>query len=211
VKIAELSDRVARIAQGLLSYCRPAPGARQPLDVRLPARRALAYIDARARTAGVRIDDALPDELPSVRANAAELEQVFLNLFINALDAMPTGGTLSVAGRTDRASAELQPRGGSVTAGDIVILEVADTGSGLDASIRERVFEPFLTTKGGRGTGLGLSICQGLVRSHGGEIRIDNDPVRGARVTLLLPVHSADAAAVDLAAEEALSQELRHA
>jgi signal transduction histidine kinase len=215
VKIAELSDRVARIAQGLLSYCRPAPGARQPIDVRLPARRALAYIEARASTAGVRIDDALPDELLPVRANAAELEQVFLNLFINALDAMPSGGTVRVTGRIERASAELQRHGCSAEAGDIVILEVADTGSGLDASIRERVFEPFLTTKGGGGTGLGLSICQGLVRSHGGEIRIDNDAGRGARVTLLLPVHTAAAAAVSLGAslgaEEALDQELRHA
>jgi signal transduction histidine kinase len=211
VKIAELSDRVARIAQGLLSYCRPAPGARRPLDVRLPARRALAYIEARAAAIGVRIDDALPAELPPTLANAAELEQVFLNLFINSLDAMPAGGTLRVSGRIDRASAELQRRGRSSDVGDIVVLTVADTGSGIDASIRDRVFEPFLTTKGGRGTGLGLSICQGLVRSHGGEICIDNEHGGGARVTLLLPAQTADTAAVTLRAEETLEQELRHA
>jgi signal transduction histidine kinase len=211
VKIAELSDRVARIAQGLLSYCRPAPGARRPLDVRLPARRALAYIEARAKAAGVRVDNALPTGLPPVLANAAELEQVFLNLFINALDAMPAGGTLSVRGRTDRASTELQRRGRSSDAGDVVVLDIADTGCGIDASIRDRVFEPFLTTKGGRGTGLGLSICQGLVRSHGGDICIENEHERGARVTLMFPAHTADTAAVALRGEEVLKQELRHA
>jgi signal transduction histidine kinase len=211
LKIAELSDRVARIAQGLLSYCRPAPGARQPLDVRLPARRALAYIESRAKAAGVRVDDVLPAGLPPVLANAAELEQVFLNLFINALDAMPSGGILRVSGRTDRASMELQRRGRSSDVGDVVVLEVVDTGSGIDASIRERVFEPFLTTKGGRGTGLGLSICQGLVRSHGGEICIESEHGGGARVTLLLPAHPADAAAAARRGVESLEQELWHA
>jgi signal transduction histidine kinase len=63
-------------------------------------------------------------------------------------------------------------------------MEVADTGTGIDPAIRERVFEPFLTTKGGKGTGLGLSICQGLVRSHGGDIRLDSEPGRGTCVTV---------------------------
>jgi signal transduction histidine kinase len=178
-KIAELADRVARIAQGLLSYCRPAPGLRQPLDLRLPVRRALAYLEARAASAGVSIADELEPTLPAVHANAAELEQVFLNLFLNALDAMPCGGSLRV-----RACV-------SAAAPAFVAVEVEDTGSGIDPAIRDRVFEPFLTTKSGRGTGLGLSICQGLVRSHGGEILIESEPQRCTRVVVTLPVAAA--------------------
>jgi signal transduction histidine kinase len=183
LKMAELADRVARIAQGLLSYCRPAPGVRQPLDVRLPVRRALAYLEARAAAEGVRVVDELTPALPSVHANAAELEQVFLNLFLNALDAMPRGGVLRVAGSVHEAPT--LPDG--TAAGALVAVEVEDTGSGIDPGIRDRVFEPFLTTKSGRGTGLGLSICQGLVRSHGGDILIDSEPGRGTRIRVLLP------------------------
>jgi signal transduction histidine kinase len=176
-KIAELSDRVARIAQGLLSYCRPAAGARTPLDPAVPARRTLALIEPRAQSLHVRVIDELPARVASVHANAAELEQVFLNLFLNALDAMPDGGEL-------RVSAE------SVYAGDTqrLALVVADTGCGIPAEIHDRIFEPFLTTKGGHGTGLGLSICQGLVRSHGGDIEVASAPGAGTRVTITLPV-----------------------
>jgi signal transduction histidine kinase len=187
-KIADLTDRVARIAQGLLSYCRPAPGARHALDVRLPMRRALAYVEARAAEAGVRLVDGLPPVLPPVHANAAELEQVFLNLLLNALDAMPAGGELLV-------SAVMEPRAGEVA------VHVADTGAGIPPALLPRVFEPFLTTKGGKGTGLGLSICQGLVRSHGGEIQIDSAPGRGTRVTVRLP--AADPGAAPAAASAA--------
>jgi signal transduction histidine kinase len=176
VKIAELADRVARIAQGLLSYCRPAPGARIATDISMPVRRALTYIEARAADAGVTITDELPDRLPAVHANAAELEQVFLNLFLNALDALPDGGML-------RVSASM----GSAPDGGLLTVRVADTGSGIPPDIRPRVFEPFLTSKGGQGSGLGLSICQGIVRSHGGDIEIEDGPTVGTVVVVTLP------------------------
>jgi signal transduction histidine kinase len=201
-KIAELSDRVARIAQGLLSYCRPAPGARMPLDVRLPVRRALAYVDARAADQGVRLSDELPERMPAVHANVAELEQVFLNLFLNALDAMPDGGVLSVRGQADPEAA----------AGAVVAVLVSDTGHGISEAIRERVFEPFLTTKGGQGSGLGLSICQGLVRSHGGEITIVSEAAGGAgsgtRVRVSLPASTPAATASPVAAAAAAAAPL---
>jgi signal transduction histidine kinase len=190
-KIAELSDRVARIAQGLLSYCRPAPGARGPLDVRLPIRRALADVEARVQGAGVLVVDELPADLPDVCANAAELEQVFLNLFLNALDAMPDGGELSVGAGMVRETAV--PGGGAPHDGRRALLavHVLDTGTGIEPSCRERAFEPFFTTKEGHGTGLGLSICQGMVRSHGGDITLHGRPDGGTRVTLTIPVAAA--------------------
>jgi signal transduction histidine kinase len=184
-KIAELADRVARISQGLLSYCRPAPGARAMLDVSQSLRRALAYVESRVADAGVCVRDEIGADVPPVHANAAELEQVFLNLLLNALDAMPQGGTLAVATRAER------PAGRPAEAA--VVISIADTGSGIADDLLHRVFEPFLTTKGGKGSGLGLSICQGLVRSHGGDIRITSDVGRGTVVEVWLPACDAHA------------------
>lgn len=178
-KIADLADRVARIAQGLLSYCRPSPGARTALDVSIPLRRAAAYIDARAAEGGVGIEYIITQPLPHVNANGAELEQVFLNLLLNALDAMPHGGALRIAARCAAT--------GDGTAQRQVDIAIADTGCGIPAELLPRVFEPFLTTKGGNGSGLGLSICQGLVSSHGGEIGIVSEPGRGTVVSVTLP------------------------
>ena len=180
-KIIHLSDRVADIAQGLLSYCRPSGAARAPLDIRDPVRRALAMVKSRATAAGIGVEDDLHGDLPPIRANAQELEQVFLNLLLNALDAMPRGGTLTV--RTEAAPPTLS--GG----GRAVAVTVQDTGDGIPQEIRERVFEPFFTTKAqGRGTGLGLSICEGLVRSHGGRIDFESTPASGTRFTVTLPI-----------------------
>jgi len=128
------------------------------------------------------VQDELPETLPPVKANAQELEQVFLNLLLNALDAMPKGGRLKVSAATTALRDE-QPA---------VAVAVADTGVGIPETIRDRIFEPFFTTKQeGRGTGLGLSICLGLVRSHGGEIEVESEPGRGSRFTIKLPVDAA--------------------
>ncbi len=178
-KITDTADRIARIAQGLLSYCRPASGARALLDARGPVRKALAMIEPRAQKAGVRVETQLDDVPPLVLASAGELEQVFLNLLLNALDAMPGGGTLHVS-----APAGQTLRDGSPAAA----LSVQDTGAGIPEEIRAKIFEPFFSTKQvGHGTGLGLSICQGLVRSHGGEIEVESEPGRGARFIVKLP------------------------
>ncbi len=181
-KITDLSDRVARIAQGLLSYCRPSPATRVPLDVCGPIRKSLGMVEQYARKAGVVVQDDLPAALEPVEANAHELEQVFLNLFLNALDAMPEGGRLKVW-----AAPTAWPDGAPGLA-----ITVEDTGTGIPATVRDRIFEPFFTTKQeGRGTGLGLSICLGLVRSHGGEIVVESEPGRGSRFAVKLPVGAA--------------------
>lgn len=172
-KIVELCDRVARIAQGLLSYTRPVPGAREPLDIRVPIRRAVAFVEARAAESGVRIEDELREPPFAVLANAAELEQVFLNLLLNSLDAMPAGGKLRIAFSQES---------------DCLAVVVEDTGTGVPPELQTRIFDPFLTTKPeGQGSGLGLSICLGLVRSHGGGIEIESEPDQFTRVTVRLP------------------------
>lgn len=182
-KMTDLADRVARIAQGLLSYCRPSRAHRERLDIRQPVRKCLAMVDRHARSSGIVIYDELPVVLPDVNSNPQELEQVFLNLVINALDAMPTGGEL----RVSAAPVEL-------TNGEPgVAVRVADTGVGIEAKIRGRIFEPFFTTKQeGCGTGLGLSIGLGLVRESGGDIEVESEPGLGSRFTVKLPVFTAN-------------------
>jgi two-component system NtrC family sensor kinase len=109
-----------------------------------------------------------------------KLQQVFLNLFLNARDAMPKGGWLSISTR------------GGVTEASI---EIADTGSGIPADYLSRIYDPFFTTKDiGKGTGLGLSITYGIVQEHGGTITCDSSVGQGTRFTLALPLASARAA-----------------
>jgi signal transduction histidine kinase len=176
-KIVALADRVAEIARGLLSYCRPSPSVRRLLDVRQPARQALSMISERARHANIQVQDLLPESPLWVEANAAELEQVFLNLFLNAIDAMPEGGRLSLSSR----------RVGSDER-EAVSLSVEDTGHGISPELLDKIWEPFFTTKGeGHGTGLGLCICQGVVQSHGGEVRVDSVSGQGTTFCVLLP------------------------
>ena len=181
-KIIGLGDRIASIAQGLLAYCHPSTSRAEPQPLLPVVRTALAIVEPSARAAGVEIQQRIPDGLALVRVNAGEMEQVFLNLFLNSLDAMPDGGVLSVVGYEDAAGA----------AGPSVCVTVADTGCGIPREIRERIFEPFLTTKPqGKGTGLGLSICLGLVTSNAGTIEVDSNPGGGTRVLVRLPRESA--------------------
>jgi signal transduction histidine kinase len=123
-------------------------------------------------------------ELPRIRGSSSELEQVFLNLFLNALDAMPSGGTLLVASRPARVPG---------TSSEAVEIVVTDTGHGIPDDVREHVFEPFFTTKEeGRGSGLGLAICQGIVSSHGGEFVVESEPGRGTQFIVRLPALPAE-------------------
>jgi PAS domain S-box-containing protein len=133
----------------------------------------------------------LGTDLPRVRLDSNKMEQVFINLFINAMHAMPQGGTLTLRTRAEiwgnQLSAADKP-GTHIISGDtVVIAEIQDTGPGIPPTILPRVFDPFFTTKpGGTGTGLGLSIVKKIVDLHGGIVRIENAPEGGARVTVIL-------------------------
>jgi PAS domain S-box-containing protein len=128
--------------------------------------------------------------LPAVMADAAIVEQMVLNLATNARDAMPAGGTLAMSVRTatlpgeGEGTSEAEPLG----PGRYVVVEVSDTGAGMDAEVLSHVFEPFFTTKPvGEGTGLGLPMVHGLIHQHGGDIRIWSTPARGTTVRLYFP------------------------
>ena len=139
----------------------------------------------------------LADELPAVRADPAQLEQVLTNLVVNARDAMPRGGRITIATRLVQATPTELGIGLGVGARitDFVQLEVSDTGVGMDARTMARVFEPFFTTKEpGRGTGLGLAISYGIVQEAGGAISVSSEPGVGTAVTIHLPPAAGSAA-----------------
>jgi two-component system, cell cycle sensor histidine kinase and response regulator CckA len=138
----------------------------------------------------VLISDLSP-RLDPVRADRAQIEQVIVNLVVNARDAMPHGGRITLA----TANVRVEP-------GDFVRFTVRDTGVGIDPQARARLFEPFYTTKGpGKGTGLGLATVYGIVKRAGGHVRVESEPGRGALFEVLLPRSASDAASVAPAME----------
>ena len=165
-------DRLNRVIGQLLDYARPMTMNRQPTPVQMVVRHALRMIESEAREKGVSVSADLPEDVAPLHIDPDRIKQVLLNLFLNALGAMQTGGMLSVilSEQPDR----------------LVRLEVRDTGTGIDAKDIERIFDPYFTTKPS-GTGLGLAIVQKIVEAHSGTVHAASVPGRGTTVSLLLP------------------------
>jgi PAS domain S-box-containing protein len=170
------ADRVASIVRDLRTFARGEETARQPvsLETVIEAAVNIAYPEIRTRA---RLERRY-QTVPAVDGNAGRLEQVFLNLLLNATQAFPEGS--EEADNSIRVSLRSE--------GDQVVAEVADNGPGIPGELLGRIFDPFFTTKPvGVGTGLGLPICRGIVQTHGGEITVDSKPGAGAVFTLTFP------------------------
>lgn len=140
----------------------------------------------------------IPDVIPPVMADPTQLNQVLLNLCVNARDAMPSGGQLTISASKMPVGRQYAATHGGGKEGSYVLVEVADTGMGMPRDVLDRIFEPFFTTKEiGQGTGLGLSTVQGIVRSHGGFIDVSSEPGKGSIFRVFLPTHAEPAAVAD--------------
>ncbi len=183
------ADRIDVIVKSLLEYARPSEAPRQRLDVAAVVGGAIGLLEAQGVLRAVTLTRAAEPRLPQVLGDRAALEQVFVNLLLNAVDAAGAGGRIAV--RTGPAAAgglRGAPRAEAAPPGDGVAVVVEDSGPGVPPQSRERVFDPFFTTKEpGRGTGLGLAIVQRIVHDHGGRVDVGTGALGGAGFTVTLP------------------------
>lgn len=175
--LAEVLRQVSRLddtVKDLLVYARPAPLRLRECDVQSLFKRLLSMLAASPEAQRVQLECELPESFPTILADEGQLEQVFMNLLLNAMQASPDQGRIQVRGQR-------QDRRVSIT--------VSDQGPGMSDDVKKRAFEPFFTTRA-RGTGLGLSICQKMVEAHGGSITIQSQPGSGAELIVELPIES---------------------
>jgi len=177
-KITRQTFRASEIVNNLLNFSRTSGTEFGDVDVNRVVTDTLALLEHQFRTAHVTVQDELARELPLIQGNTGRLQQVFLNLFLNAKDAMPSGGTLRVV----------------TSNGNGVTVAVSDTGSGIAPEHINRIYDPFFTTKTAiregqnRGTGLGLSVTYGIIQEHAGKIRVESRPGEGTTFYLDFPL-----------------------
>jgi len=178
--IDEEAKRCQKIIQGLMEFARPTPVTPQTTDVAALVAKTLKMIDARLYKQKVGLTEAVAPDLPPINADAQQLEQVLVNLYLNALDAMLAGGHLTVGAQLD----------GTGDLPNAVVITVADTGHGISGDDMQKIFQPFFTARKKAGMGLGLSICERIIRNHGGKIEVETEQGQGTLFRIRLPVKS---------------------
>jgi PAS domain S-box-containing protein len=172
-------QRMAEIIKHYLSRTRGAPHTHRPIDLNELVLETLVQLEIRFQQSHVHVLTELSESLPVLNADGTALQRVMINLLNNAIDAMETGGTITVT--TELTEPPESPRRG-------IVVEVTDTGAGIPAELLPKVFNLFVTTKSeARGTGLGLAICQEIIRAHGGSIHISSQVGAGTCVRIFLP------------------------
>ncbi len=177
-KITRQTFRASEIVNNLLNFSRTSGTEFADVDVNKVITDTLALLEHQFKTAKIQVRSELAPKISPILGNPGRLQQVFLNLFLNAKDAMPGGGTLNVA----------------TTNGELVSVRVSDTGSGIAAEHIQRIYDPFFTTKAtpkegqSRGTGLGLSVTYGIIQEHAGKIRVESTPGAGTTFALDFPL-----------------------
>jgi len=177
-KITRQTFRASEIVNNLLNFSRTSGTEFADVDVNKVILDTLALLEHQFKTTKIEVRSDLTPGISAIQGNPGRLQQVFLNLFLNAKDAMPRGGTLNVA----------------TSNGDMVSVRVSDTGSGIAPEHIQRIYDPFFTTKTApkegqnRGTGLGLSVTYGIIQEHAGKIRVESDPESGTTFALDFPL-----------------------
>jgi PAS domain S-box-containing protein len=173
-KIIKQAFRASEIANHLLKFSRVSGSEYTDLDVNRVISETLSLVDPMLRAAKIRVNAQLASSLPPVHGNSGKLQQVFMNLIMNARDAMPRGGELTIATEAENSSLRV---------------EISDNGVGIPADHLNKIFDPFFTTKtSSRGTGLGLAVTYGIIREHSGSIQVDSVVERGTTFRLEFPI-----------------------
>jgi signal transduction histidine kinase len=170
------TERSQKIVRNLLDFARESTSVSETLDLEKILRDTIHLAENQVRMSGIRIELQVTENLPPIHGDGQKLQQVFLNLILNAVDASTKGNKIQVISL---------PYGKS----DQVAVKVVDYGHGIPSHILPSIFDPFFTTKAkGKGTGLGLSVSQGIVAKHGGKILVESKPGSGTIFTVVLPV-----------------------
>ena len=169
------TKRISATLRGLVNYARPGPLVLSSLSLHRLVADTLSFLEGQPALRGKHAENQVPEDLPYILVDSNQLSQVLMNLLINAAEATPDGGRITVSAN-------------KLAFADSIEIRVSDTGCGIPLDILPHVFEPFFTTKPGKGTGLGLSISATYVRRNKGEIRIDSVLNHGTTVTITLPI-----------------------
>ena len=169
------TKRISATLRGLVNYARPGPLVLSHLSLHRLVTDTLSFLEGQPALRGKRAENRVPEDLPHILVDSNQLSQVLMNLLINAAEATPDGGSITISAN-------------KVAVADSIEIRVSDTGCGISPEILPHVFEPFFTTKPGKGTGLGLSISATYVRRNKGDIRIESVLNQGTTVTIRLPL-----------------------
>ena len=177
-RILELSlsetHRLAEMLRNMLSFSKPEEEVRRPVNINELIEGILLIMDKQMQEANVKVKTYFDEKIPEVMASTNQLRQVMLNMFKNAKEAMPKGGTLTIGTGREK---------------DRVLIHIRDTGVGIPEESRAKIFEAFFTTKQKvKGVGLGLSVCYGIIKNHGGEIKVESEEGKGTHFTISLPI-----------------------
>jgi two-component system NtrC family sensor kinase len=187
--------RCAGIVQGILSFAREKPPEYSEFDMAALIRETLQLLKHRFASANIFVQTELQDGL-HMSGDPNQLQQVLVNIILNAVQASPENAAINVRAHKDH---------------DHVAIEIVDNGTGINPTHINKVFDPFFTTKlQGEGTGLGLSVSYGIVKRHGGNIYLENNPDAGLRVVILLPFRARDTDAVSVKTKPDSKQEMMH-
>jgi PAS domain S-box-containing protein len=186
--LREAAQQAVGVTQSLLMFARNVPAEKKRIDFRETVERTARMI-RRVLPASIELVVEAADQTPIwVNADETQIQQIIMNLTVNARDAMPDGGTLRVAVSSVADRQPADPAASRSPEGSCACMTVSDTGAGMPPEVQARIFEPFFTTKpGGRGTGLGLSIVHGIVEKHSGRIEVDSARGRGTTFKVFLP------------------------
>lgn len=177
-RIVRQAKRIAKMAEDILSYTRKEPLETRATDIHHLLDEVVAFISFRLTQEGIEVESDYDTRIPTMLVDPEQLEQVFLNIIINAVHAMKKSGTLTIATRWVEAGQQPSAR-----------ISFTDTGVGIPPENKSRLFEPYFTTRPpGQGTGLGLHVCQGIVKKHGGHIDVESKVGQGSTFHVFLPV-----------------------